>query len=108
MADAKKKNKGQPPLMRQYYKIKARHPNAILLFRMGDFYETFEDDARTVSKVLGITLTKRSNGAATEVPLAGLPYHALDNYLPKLVQAGMRVAICEQLEDPVCRFTINC
>ncbi|MCH8962945.1 MAG: hypothetical protein IH820_16950 [Bacteroidetes bacterium] len=100
MADAKAKNKGLTPLMRQYYKIKARHPNAILLFRMGDFYETFEDDARTVSKVLGITLTKRSNGAATEVPLAGFPYHALDTYLPKLVQAGMRVAICEQLEDP--------
>ena len=100
MANAKTKNKGLTPLMRQYYKIKARHPNAILLFRMGDFYETFEDDARTISQILGITLTKRSSGAATEVPLAGFPYHALDTYLPKLVQAGMRVAICEQLEDP--------
>jgi DNA mismatch repair protein MutS len=88
------------PLMRQYYKIKERHADAILLFRMGDFYETFESDAETVSQVLGITLTKRSNGKASEVPLAGFPHHALDNYLPKLVQAGHRVAVCEQLEDP--------
>ena len=86
--------------MRQYYKIKARHPNAVLLFRMGDFYETFEEDAKTVSDILGITLTKRANGKAGEVPLAGFPHHALDNYLPKLVQAGLRVAVCEQLEDP--------
>ncbi|CAM3286948.1 DNA mismatch repair protein MutS [Rhodothermus bifroesti] len=91
---------GQTPLMRQYYKIKARYPNAILLFRMGDFYETFEEDAQIVSRVLGITLTKRANGQAADVPLAGFPYHALDNYLPKLVRAGYRVAICEQLEDP--------
>lgn len=95
-----KKEKGKTPLMRQYYKIKERHPGAILLFRMGDFYETFEEDARTVSRVLGITLTRRANGQAEDVPLAGFPHHALDNYLPKLVQAGMRVAICEQLEDP--------
>ena len=88
------------PLMRQYYKIKERHADAILLFRMGDFYETFESDAETVSKVLGIALTKRSNGKAGMVPLAGFPYHSLDNYLPKLVQAGYRVAVCEQLEDP--------
>ena len=101
MANARtKKGQGNTPLMRQYYKIKGRHPNAILLFRMGDFYETFEDDAITVSNVLGITLTKRSNGAAQDVPLAGFPHHALDNHLPKLVQAGLRVAICEQLEDP--------
>ncbi|RMF56795.1 MAG: DNA mismatch repair protein MutS [Bacteroidetes bacterium] len=86
--------------MRQYYKIKERHPNAILLFRMGDFYETFDEDAHTVSRVLGITLTKRANGQAADVPLAGFPHHALDNYLPKLVRAGYRVAICEQLEDP--------
>lgn len=86
--------------MRQYQKIKERHPDAILLFRLGDFYETFENDAHVVSQVLGITLTKRSNGKASEVPLAGFPHHALDNYLPKLVQAGLRVAICEQLEDP--------
>ena len=88
------------PLMRQYYKIKERHPDAVLLFRLGDFYETFEDDARTVSQILGITLTKRSNGKASDVPLAGFPHHALDNYLPKLVRAGLRVAVCEQLEDP--------
>ena len=86
--------------MRQYYKIKERHPNAILLFRMGDFYETFDDDAKTVSRVLGITLTRRSNGKAQDVPLAGFPYHALDNYLPRLVESGLRVAVCEQLEDP--------
>ena len=93
-------SKAATPLMRQYYKIKERHPEAVLLFRLGDFYETFENDARTVSQVLGITLTKRSNGKASDVPLAGFPYHALDNYLPKLVQAGLRVAVCEQLEDP--------
>ncbi len=86
--------------MRQYRQIKARYPNAILLFRMGDFYETFEDDAVLVSKVLGITLTRRANGKAQDVPLAGFPHHALDTYLPRLVQAGYRVAICEQLEDP--------
>ncbi len=91
---------GMTPLMRQYYKIKEKYPGAILLFRMGDFYETFEDDARTVSRILGITLTKRSNGMASDVPLAGFPHHALDTYLPRLVQAGMRVAVCEQLEDP--------
>ena len=102
LKDAKrqKADKGMTPLMRQYYKIKDRHPDAILLFRMGDFYETFEQDAKTVSQVLGITLTKRSNGKASDVPLAGFPHHALDNYLPKLVQAGLRVAVCEQLEDP--------
>ncbi|MBP9191025.1 MAG: DNA mismatch repair protein MutS [Ignavibacteria bacterium] len=86
--------------MRQYRKIKERYPDTVLLFRMGDFFETFEDDAITASKVLGITLTKRSNGAASEVPLAGFPHHALDNYLPKLVKAGYRVAVCEQMEDP--------
>ncbi len=95
-----KKSEGETPLMRQYGKIKARHPGAILLFRMGDFYETFDDDARTVSRVLGITLTKRSNGQAADVPLAGFPHHALDSHLPRLVAAGLRVAICEQLEDP--------
>ncbi len=90
----------ETPLMRQYRKIKEKYPDTILLFRMGDFFETFEEDAVTTSKVLGITLTKRSNGAASEVPLAGFPHHALDNYLPKLVKAGYRVAVCEQLEDP--------
>ncbi len=88
------------PLMKQYYKIKQKYPDTILLFRMGDFYETFEDDAVITSKVLGITLTKRAHGASGDVPLAGFPYHALDSYLPKLVRAGYRVAICEQLEDP--------
>ncbi|MCB2205730.1 DNA mismatch repair protein MutS [bacterium] len=86
--------------MKQYQRIKAEYADAILLFRMGDFYETFEEDALTAAKVLGITLTKRSNGGASEVPLAGFPHHALDSYLPKLVRAGLRVAVCEQLEDP--------
>ena len=86
--------------MRQYTQIKAKYPDTILLFRMGDFFETFEQDAVTASKVLGITLTKRANGAASDVPLAGFPHHALDNYLPKLVKAGYKVAVCEQLEDP--------
>jgi DNA mismatch repair protein MutS len=88
------------PLMRQYTRIKAKYPDTVLLFRMGDFYETFDSDAVTTSKVLGITLTKRGNGAAGEVPLAGFPYHALEAYLPKLLKAGYRVAICEQIEDP--------
>lgn len=88
------------PMMEQYLKIKAKHSDKILLYRMGDFYETFLDDAKVVSKALGITLTKRANGKASEVPLAGFPYHALDNYLPRLLQAGHRVAICEQVEDP--------
>lgn len=90
----------ETPLMRQYRQIKDKYPDTILLFRMGDFYETFEKDAILASKILGITLTKRSNGKASEVPLAGFPHHALDNYLPKLVRAGQRVAVCEQLEDP--------
>jgi DNA mismatch repair protein MutS len=86
--------------MAQYYKIKKENPDTVLLFRMGDFYETFEEDAKIAAKVLGITLTKRANGAAGEVPLAGFPHHAVESYLPKLVRAGYRVAICEQLEDP--------
>ena len=90
----------ETPLMKQYNNIKAQYPDAILLFRVGDFYETFGEDAKITSKVLGIVLTKRSNGAASEVDLAGFPYHALDTYLPKLVKAGYRVAICDQLEDP--------
>jgi DNA mismatch repair protein MutS len=90
----------QTPLMRQYFKIKSENPDTILLFRIGDFFETFEEDAKIASKVLGITLTKRSNGAAGDVPLAGFPHHAIDSYLPKLVRAGYRVAICEQMEDP--------
>jgi len=94
------------PLMKQYYQIKTKHPDAILLFRVGDFYETFSDDAIKTSEILGITLTKRANGSAQFVELAGFPYHALDTYLPKLVRAGQRVAICEQLEDPKMTKTI--
>ncbi|MBL7776757.1 MAG: DNA mismatch repair protein MutS [Chitinophagales bacterium] len=90
----------ETPLMKQYNSFKAKYPDAILLFRVGDFYETFASDARTASAVLGITLTKRSNGKASEVELAGFPYHALDTYLPKLVRAGHRVAVCDQIEDP--------
>ncbi len=94
------------PLMRQYNHIKAQYPDAILLFRVGDFYETFGDDAVKTSSILGITLTSRNNGYASEMPLAGFPYHALDTYLPKLVRAGQRVAICDQLEDPKLAKTI--
>ena len=86
--------------MKQYYSIKAVHSDAVLLFRVGDFYETFGEDAIRASRILGITLTRRANGAAQYVELAGFPHHALDTYLPKLVRAGKRVAICEQLEDP--------
>ena len=90
----------ETPLMKQYYAIKDKHPDAVLLFRVGDFYETFGEDAIKAAEILGITLTRRANGAASYVELAGFPYHALDTYLPKLVRAGQRVAICEQLEDP--------
>lgn len=86
--------------MKQHMQFKKQHPDAILLFRVGDFYETFADDAIEASKILGITLTKRANGSAQHVELAGFPHHALDTYLPKLVRAGKRVAICDQLEDP--------
>ena len=90
----------ETPLMKQYVAMKQKHPDAVLLFRVGDFYETFSDDAIAASEILGITLTRRANGAAQFVELAGFPHHALDTYLPKLVRAGKRVAICEQLEDP--------
>ena len=90
----------ETPLMRQYMAMKEKHPDAILLFRVGDFYETFSEDAIAASEILGITLTRRANGSAQYVELAGFPHHALDTYLPKLVRAGKRVAICEQLEDP--------
>lgn len=86
--------------MAQYSQVKASYPDTVLLFRMGDFFETFEEDAKIASKVLGITLTRRGNGAMGEIPLAGFPHHALDTYLPKLVRAGYRVAICEQVENP--------
>ena len=86
--------------MKQYYAVKNKYPDAVLLFRVGDFYETFGEDAIKASGILGITLTRRANGSASFVELAGFPYHSLDTYLPKLVRAGQRVAICEQLEDP--------
>ncbi|QCX53029.1 DNA mismatch repair protein MutS [Elizabethkingia sp. JS20170427COW] len=96
MAKAKK----ETPLMGQYNSIKAKYPDALLLFRVGDFYETFGEDAIKTSQILGIVLTKRANGSASHIELAGFPHHSLDSYLPKLVRAGMRVAICDQLEDP--------
>jgi DNA mismatch repair protein MutS len=94
------KTAAETPLMKQHREIKAKYPDAVLLFRVGDFYETFSEDALIASRVLGITLTKRSNGAASSIELAGFPHHALDTYLHKLVKAGYRVAICDQLEDP--------
>lgn len=96
----------ETPLMKQYNSIKAKYPDAILLFRVGDFYETFGEDAVKTSKVLGIVLTKRANGSASHIELAGFPHHSLDSYLPKLVRAGYRVAICDQLEDPKMTKTI--
>ncbi|MFP5471155.1 MAG: DNA mismatch repair protein MutS, partial [Bacteroidia bacterium] len=89
----------ETPLMKQFNTIKEKYPDALLLFRVGDFYETFGEDAIKTSKILGIVLTARNNGGAN-VELAGFPHHSLDNYLPKLVRAGQRVAICDQLEDP--------
>src|SRR6185437_9904753 len=90
----------ETPLMKQYNAIKAKYPGALLLFRVGDFYETFGEDAIKASRILDITLTKRGNGSASETALAGFPHHSLDSYLPKLVRAGQRVAICDQLENP--------
>ncbi len=100
MTKTKVKKERETPLMKQYNAIKVKHPGALLLFRVGDFYETFGEDAVTASQVLGIVLTKRANGAASHIELAGFPHHSLDTYLPKLVRAGHRVAICDQLEDP--------
>ena len=94
------KNKFVTPVMKQFWDAKSSYPDAILLFRMGDFYETFDEDAKITSDILGIALTKRSNGAASSVPLAGFPYHSLDQHLYKLLNSGNRVAICEQVEDP--------
>lgn len=94
------KKVAETPLMKQYTEMKQKHPDAVLLFRVGDFYETFCDDAITASEILGITLTRRANGSASSIELAGFPHHALDTYLPRLIRAGKRVAICEQLEDP--------
>ena len=92
--------------MKQYNQIKAKYPDALLLFRVGDFYETFGEDAIKASKILGIVLTKRNNGSANAIELAGFPHHSLESYLPKLVRAGQRVAVCDQLEDPKMTKTI--
>ena len=100
MSEGKTKKHAETPLMKQYNRIKTKYPDALLLFRVGDFYETFGEDAINASKALGIVLTKRRNGAAQYIELAGFPHHSLDTYLPKLVRAGYRVAICDQLEDP--------
>ena len=94
------KNQNTTPVMKQFWEAKKAHPDSIMLFRMGDFYETFDEDAVLTSEILGIALTKRANGAASTVPLAGFPYHSLDQHLHKLLKAGHRVAICEQVEDP--------
>lgn len=90
----------ETPMMKQYASFKAKYPDAMLLFRVGDFYETYGEDAVTAAGILGIVLTRRSNGAAADVEMAGFPHHALDTYLPKLVRAGQKVAVCDQLEDP--------
>ena len=100
------KTKKVTPLMKQYNAIKVKYPDAMLLFRVGDFYETFGEDAKKAAHVLGIVLTKRGAGSESETALAGFPHHSLNTYLPKLVKAGMRVAICDQLEDPKMTKTI--
>ena len=100
------KDSKETPLMQQYNQVKAKYPGALLLFRVGDFYETFGEDAIKASGILGIVLTRRANGAATHIELAGFPHHSLETYLPKLVRAGQRVAICDQLEDPKTTKTI--
>ena len=103
MAEKKKANdKGLTPMMQQFATLKEKHPDALLLFRCGDFYETYMDDAVEASRILGITLTRRSNGRqnGADTEMAGFPHHALDTYLPKLIRAGERVAICDQLEAP--------
>jgi len=88
------------PLIKQFFEVKAQHPEALLLYRAGDFYETYSDDAVTASRVLGLVQTKKSNGDKGPIPMAGFPHHAIENYLTKLVRAGFKVAICDQLEDP--------
>ena len=93
-------DKGLTPMMKQFFSMKAKHPDALMLFRCGDFYETYGEDAVVAAGILGITLTKRNNSAENSIEMAGFPHHALDTYLPKLIRAGKRVAICDQLEDP--------
>ncbi|MCA9038805.1 MAG: DNA mismatch repair protein MutS, partial [Planctomycetaceae bacterium] len=88
------------PMMERYLEVKREHPGSLLLFRMGDFYELFYEDAEIAARVLGLTLTSRDKGTANPIPMAGFPYHALQNYLQKLIQAGHRAAICDQVEDP--------
>ena len=88
----------ETPMMKQFFAVKAEHPEAVLLFRCGDFYETYGDDALTASKVLGIVLTKRSSATPGAIPMAGFPYHSLETYLPRLVRAGYKVAVCDQLK----------
>ena len=95
-----KKDGELTPMMKQFYEFKSQHPDALLLFRCGDFYETYCDDAVDAARILGITLTRRNNGASQGDAMAGFPHHALDSYIPKLIRAGRRVAICDQLEDP--------
>lgn len=95
----------ETPIMKQYRDMKLKHPDAILMFRVGDFYEIFGEDAAIAAEILGITLTRRANGKSPFIYLTGFPHHALDTYLPKLVRAGKRVAICEQLEDPKIKRT---
>ena len=102
----KEKEVKETPLMQQYNQIKSKYPDACLLFRVGDFYETFGEDAIRTAKILGITLTKRGAGSPSEIELAGFPHHSVNVYLPKLVKAGLRVAICDQLEDPKMTKTI--
>src|SRR5210317_63046 len=104
--DMTKKTKKETPLMKQYNAIKAKYPDALLLFRVGDFYETFGADAVKAAAILDIVLTKRGAGSDSETELAGFPHHSLNTYLPKLVKAGARVAICDQLEDPKLTKTI--
>ncbi len=100
MATKKQNDNTMTPMMRQFFNMKNQHPDALLLFRCGDFYETYCDDAVEASRILGITLTRRNNGASAGAEMAGFPHHALDTYLPKLIRAGQRVAICDQLEAP--------
>ena len=96
-----KDDKGLTPMMKQFFSMKAQHPGALMLFRCGDFYETYGEDAVESARILGITLTRRNNGGSGDsIEMAGFPHHALDTYLPKLIRAGKRVAICDQLEDP--------
>ncbi|NOX55240.1 MAG: DNA mismatch repair protein MutS, partial [Planctomycetes bacterium] len=101
MAEPRRKSPGKStPMMERYLEVKRQNPDSLLLFRMGDFYELFYEDAEVAAKVLGLTLTSRDKGSPNPIPMAGFPYHALESYLQKLIRAGYRAAICEQVEDP--------